>query len=84
MSGAAQPAMSRSLKRTLPPLGRSRPAISLSRVDLPAPFGPIRATISPAATVKSAPLHDLVGRALAAAQIRDLSRLMPRPSCAPP
>src|SRR6266568_5245053 len=33
--------------RTLPSLGRITPAIRLNKVDLPAPFGPIRPTSSP-------------------------------------
>src|SRR5439155_19968722 len=33
--------------RTVPPVGRSRPATTLSRVDLPEPEGPITATNSP-------------------------------------
>ena len=55
IAGAPRPAISCSLKRTLPPLGRSRPATSFSSVDLPAPLGPMRATISPASTLRSAP-----------------------------
>ena len=35
---------------TVPPVGRSRPATRLSRVDLPLPDGPITATDSPAAS----------------------------------
>ena len=34
-------------KRILPSLGRITPAIRLNKVDLPAPFGPIRPTSSP-------------------------------------
>src|SRR5438445_703758 len=33
--------------RTVPPVGRSRPATTLSNVDLPEPEGPIKATNSP-------------------------------------
>src|SRR5689334_3804934 len=41
--------------RTVPFVGLSRPAISLSNVVFPAPFGPKRATQSPATSVKSTP-----------------------------
>lgn len=37
---------------TLPSSGRSAPAASWMAVDLPAPFGPTRATTSPARTRK--------------------------------
>src|SRR5262249_45057750 len=37
----------------VPPLGRTRPEITFNVVDLPAPFDPISATISPASTVMS-------------------------------
>ena len=40
---------------TTPAVGRSSPANSHSRVDLPAPDGPSRATLSPSATVRSTP-----------------------------
>src|SRR5579863_9985825 len=36
---------------TVPSVGRSRPAMRLSRVDLPLPDGPMTATTSPAATL---------------------------------
>ena len=39
--------------RTVPPLGSSSPAIARTAVDLPLPLAPIRATHSPAATVRS-------------------------------
>src|SRR5258708_30016861 len=38
--------------RTLPALGRYTRVMTLKRVVLPAPFGPINATTSPASTVK--------------------------------
>src|SRR6266568_7494147 len=38
-----------------PPLGGISPARQLKKVDLPAPFGPIRPMISPSFTVRSAP-----------------------------
>src|SRR3954467_14499844 len=40
---------------TLPPEGSVAPARQLKKVDLPAPFGPIRPTISPPAIDRSAP-----------------------------
>ena len=40
---------------TRPPSGRSWPISMLKQVLLPAPFGPIRATTSPAATARSTP-----------------------------
>src|SRR5579863_183766 len=42
------------LKRMRPPLGAKSPATQLKKVDLPAPLGPIRPTISPASTVSVA------------------------------
>ena len=36
---------------TIPVVGRSRPAIRLSSVDLPLPDGPMMATTSPAVTL---------------------------------
>src|SRR6185503_17531170 len=38
-----------------PVVGSVSPARQLKKVDLPAPFGPIRPMISPASTVRSAP-----------------------------
>ena len=43
------------VQRDRPASGRIVPAISLNRVDLPAPFGPIRACRAPAATARSTP-----------------------------
>src|SRR5690242_3324136 len=40
---------------TVPAVGRSRPASSHSRVDLPAPLGPSSATVSPLAIARSTP-----------------------------
>ncbi len=40
-----------------PRRGRSRPEIVLSVVDLPAPFAPMRVTISPASTDSVRPLR---------------------------
>src|SRR5215475_993556 len=53
MSG---PALVRSTpsKLTVPLVGTASPARQLKKVDLPAPFGPIRPMISPSATVRSA------------------------------
>src|SRR5215472_3820344 len=39
---------------TVPEVGAVSPARQLKKVDLPAPFGPIRPMISPSATVRSA------------------------------
>src|SRR5438034_6168110 len=40
-----------------PPVGARSPATQLKKVDFPAPFGPIRPTISPDATSRSAPYN---------------------------
>ena len=42
-------------KRTLPPCRVTSPYTALSRVDLPAPFGPMIATISSAPAVSETP-----------------------------
>src|SRR5215831_1827715 len=42
------------LKRILPLVGSRSPATQLKNVDLPAPFGPIRPTISPSPTLRLA------------------------------
>src|SRR5579885_2621391 len=52
-SGAAR-VMSTPLKRMRPSVGARSPAMQLKKVDLPAPFGPIRPTISPASTESEA------------------------------
>ena len=44
----------------LPCEGCSSPAMVFSSVDLPAPFGPMMATISPSSTVRLCALQDLV------------------------
>ena len=49
------PASSRPSRRTDPLAGRKRPAMALSVLLLPAPLGPISATISPAATESETP-----------------------------
>src|SRR5215813_6940055 len=41
-------------KLTVPEVGLVSPARQLKKVDLPAPFGPIKPMISPSATVRSA------------------------------
>src|SRR5260370_22948242 len=41
------------LKKICPSVGGSTPVMTLNSVDLPAPFGPIRARTSPGSTVKS-------------------------------
>ena len=52
---AGWPAMAESRKRIAPRLGRTNPAMLRIRVDLPAPFGPITATISPGSTAMETP-----------------------------
>src|SRR5262249_15433021 len=47
-----RPAMLRPAKRISPALGLSCPLMTLKQVDLPAPFGPIRARNSPSSTEK--------------------------------
>ena len=47
--------MSSPLKVTVPAVGRTRPQMPLSKVDLPAPLVPSSATISPSRTSKSTP-----------------------------
>src|SRR5262249_8450351 len=42
-------------KTMRPSLGRRSPAMQLKKVDLPAPLGPMRPTISPVSTWRSAP-----------------------------
>src|SRR5580704_2491867 len=42
-------------KTMRPAVGKVSPARQLKKVDLPAPFGPIRPMISPSSTVRSAP-----------------------------
>ena len=52
-------------RRTRPRLGVSSPAMTLSSVDLPAPFGPITLTISPAASSQVHALEHVVGAGVA-------------------
>src|SRR5579859_5315341 len=52
MARGASPTSSRPSSRTLPPSGRIWPLSMLKQVLLPAPFGPISARISPAASAK--------------------------------
>src|SRR3984885_6769133 len=54
VSGGAQ-VTSLPSKRIAPVVGSVSPARQLKKVDLPAPFGPIRPTISPWSTAKFAP-----------------------------
>ena len=44
-------------KTMRPVVGTVSPARQLKKVDLPAPFGPIRPMISPSSTARSAPAH---------------------------
>src|SRR6202030_1596940 len=53
-SGAAR-VTSTPLKTMRPAVGNVSPARQLKKVDLPAPFGPIRPMISPSSTARSAP-----------------------------
>src|ERR1700683_3637127 len=55
ISRGGNPAISRPAKRMAPESGLSCPLIVLKHVDLPAPFGPISARNSPAATEKVTP-----------------------------
>ena len=52
LAGSVSPASTAPLIRTSPASGFSRPAIMPTVVLLPAPLGPSRPTISPAATLK--------------------------------
>src|SRR5829696_4953227 len=52
----ASPEIRAPLKRTSPALGRRNEEISLNRVDLPAPFGPMTERISPSRTEKDTSL----------------------------
>src|SRR4051812_28372892 len=52
--------MSLPSKRMRPRLGLTRPLMQLSSVDLPAPLGPINATISPSATAIETPRSALI------------------------
>ena len=49
------PTITSSLRRTVPSVGVSAPAMVMSVVDLPAPLGPTRVTISPSSTVRLTP-----------------------------
>ena len=53
--------MSSSLNVTVPAVGRTRPQMPLSNVDLPAPLVPRSATISPSTTSKSTPKRICTG-----------------------
>ena len=55
MTSGGAPAIGSPRNRTAPSRGDRRPAIVLSSVDLPAPFGPMIATISPASTRRPTP-----------------------------
>src|SRR6185437_15639582 len=55
MRCGGRPAMSRPSKTMRPASGRWKPARAANKVVLPAPFGPIRATISPAWTSRETP-----------------------------
>src|SRR5580658_2473679 len=55
---------------TRPPLGRSRPPVTIISVDLPEPEGPTRLTVSPAATRSETPRRTLTGPAALASVSR--------------
>lgn len=55
MRCAGKPVTSRPCKRTLPVEGGVRPDITLNRLDLPAPLGPIKAWNSPMGTRRLTP-----------------------------
>src|SRR6185312_3467160 len=82
----ATPVTSRPLTCTLPAVGRRWPVIRLNSVDLPAPFGPITAAISPSATARSTsetarkPANDL--ERPRTSSIAACSLLAAKPSCA--
>ncbi len=54
-NSGAMPRIGVSASRTSPCLARTTPAMASSRVDLPAPFGPMTATISPSDTSSDTP-----------------------------
>ena len=55
MRSGLAPVTSAPSRRTLPPAGRTAPAIAISVEDLPAPLAPSSATSSPRATENDAP-----------------------------
>ena len=55
MSSGRRPTSEAPLSRIAPVRGDSRPMMACRVVDLPAPFGPISPTISPAATSSVSP-----------------------------
>ena len=59
LRAAARPAMSRPSRRIVPVSGRIWPFSMLKQVLLPAPFGPISASISPAASAEETSAHGL-------------------------
>ena len=67
-------------RRSRPPTAATRPTIAASVVDLPAPFGPTRPTISPSPTSRLSVLH---GRR-AAVPDRELTDAEHRPSAPVP
>ena len=56
ISWGGVPTMSAPSSRMLPSRGAVRPEIDRRVVDLPAPFDPIRVTISPSSTLSDTPL----------------------------
>ena len=55
-NGAGKSTTLRSISGLVPPLTFTRPLIARSEVLFPAPFAPIRVTISPSLTAKETPL----------------------------
>ena len=71
---AGRRVMSRPSKRIVPASGRRRPQSRLTRVVLPAPFGPISAWISPRGEVEVDAVDRLAGRRSARVRPRASSR----------
>ena len=57
IASGARPRSDAPARRTSPAAGRTTPMIACSVVDLPAPFGPIRPTSSPAPDLEVEPAH---------------------------
>ena len=73
IASRASVASGRSSRNTLPALGRISPASTRSSVDLPAAFGPMSATASPAPTASETPCSTCA----AATVRRDILRAQP-------
>ena len=55
MAAGVDPVTSMPSRKTRPPDGGASPMTALSRLVLPAPLAPTRATVSPGATARSMP-----------------------------